>query len=122
MNSLDNPSSGGAPGPSQLATDLRAAVETFADFPENLPVRTMNWGLLAKSNAVHPPHADRAGTCTWVAIEDGLKKWDIAFPQPGGAEDEVANPAAYGDQLASGRNLGRDWVWTSILLHPGSML
>ena len=114
--------SGGAPGPSQLATDLQAGVETFADFPENLPVRTMNWGLLAKSNAVHPPHVNRAGTCTWVAIEDGLKKWDVAFPHSTEAEDEVANPAAFGEEMASGRNYARGWVWTSILLHPGSML
>ena len=122
LNSLDNPSSGVAPAPSQLATDLRAAVETYTDFPDSLPVRTMNWGLLAKSNAVHPPHVDRAGTCTWVAIEDGLKKWDVAFPDSKEAEDEVANPAAFGEEMASGRNYARGWVWTSILLHPGSML
>ena len=60
INSLNNPLSGGDPAPIQLATDLRAPAEEYEEFPAELPVRIMNWGLLAKSNAVHGPHMDRA--------------------------------------------------------------
>ena len=38
INSLDNPLSGGAPVPIQLATDLRAAAEEYEEFPAELPV------------------------------------------------------------------------------------
>lgn len=122
VNSLDNPLSGGVPAPIQLATDLRAAVSAYDGFPTNIPVRIMNWGLLAKADAVHPPHVDRPGTCTWVAIEDGLKKWDIAFPPRETEEEEIANPAAYAGEMADGRNYARGWNWYSVLLYPGSML
>jgi hypothetical protein len=121
VNSLDNPLSGGVAAPTQLATDLRAALELFPGFPTNLPVRTMNWGLLAKAHAVHPPHADRPGTCTWVGIEDGLKKWDIGFPPNDVSEEEAANPLAYGAGLAN-RNYNRGWKWYSLLLEPGTIL
>jgi hypothetical protein len=79
----------------------------------------MNWGLLAKAHAYHPPHVDRAGTCTWVAIEDGLKKWDVAFPPK---DDEVANPAAFGAEMVTNRNYSRGWEWYSLLLYPGTIL
>lgn len=59
----------------------------------------MSWGLLAKTDAVHPPHIDRPGTATFIAVEDGLKKWDVAFPPEEGAEEEVANPAAFGVEM-----------------------
>ena len=42
INSLNNPLSGGAPVPIQLATDLRAAAEEYEEFPAELPVRIMN--------------------------------------------------------------------------------
>ena len=122
VNSLDNPLSGGVPAPIQLATDLRAAVSAYDEFPTNIPVRIMNWGLLAKANTVHPLHVDHPGTCTWVAIEDGLKKWDIAFPPRVAEEEEIADPAAYGAEMADGRNYARSWHWYSILLYPGTML
>jgi hypothetical protein len=122
LNSLDNPLSGGAPAPTQLATDLRAAVSVYDGFPVEIPVRVMNWGLLAKAHAVHAPHADRSGTCTWVAIEDGLKKWDVAFPPNELAKEEAASPSAYGFEMVGNRNYARGWHWTSILLHPGNML
>ena len=123
INSLDNPLSGGAPVPIQLATDLHAAAEEYEEFPAELPVRIMNWGLLAKSNAVHGPHMDRVGTCTFVAVEDGSKKWDIGFAANDVAEEEAASPFAYGsDMMTSQRNFSRGWRWTSILLDPGSLL
>ena len=122
VNSLDNPLSGGVPAPIQLATDLCAAVSAYDEFPTNIPVQIMNWGLLAKADAVHPPHVDRPGTCTWVAIEDGLKKWDIAFPPRVAEEEEIADPAAYGAEMADSRNYARGWHWYSILLDPGTML
>lgn len=122
LNSLDNSLSGGVPAPVQVATDLRAAVAAYDDFPTNIPVRVMTWGLLAKAHAVHPSHIDRPGTCTWVAVEEGLKKWDIGFPPPETAESEIANPAAYGVEMVSRRNFSRGWQWHSILLHPGTML
>ncbi|KAE9395469.1 hypothetical protein BT96DRAFT_942381 [Gymnopus androsaceus JB14] len=122
VNSLDNPLSGGVPAPIQLATDLRAAVSVYKEFPSNIPVQIMNWGLLAKANAVHLPHVDHPGTCTWVAIEDGLKKWDLAFPPRETEEEEIANPAAYAAEMADGRNYDRGWNWYSVLLYPGSML
>ena len=122
VNSLDNPLSGGVPAPIQLATDLRAAVSAYDEFPTNIPVQIMNWGLLAKADAVHPLHVDHPGTCTWVAIEDGLKKWDIAFPLRVAEEEEIADPAAYGAEMADSRNYARSWHWYSILLYPGTML
>jgi hypothetical protein len=121
LNSLDNPLSGTSPAPSQLATDLFAASSKYENFPRDLPVHVMNWGLLAKANAVHPPHADRPGACTWVAIEDGLKKWDIGFPPNEKAEEEAASPAAYAVELTN-CNFNRDWEWTSLLLVPGNLL
>ncbi|KAF5361225.1 hypothetical protein D9757_013232 [Collybiopsis confluens] len=122
LNSLDNPLSGGLPVPVQLSTDLRAAVTEYEQFPPDVPVRIMNWGLLAKENAVHPPHADRPGSCTWVAIEDGMKKWDLAFPPKDTAQEETASPFAYGLEMAENRNYARAWRWTSILLEPGNEL
>lgn len=122
VNSLDNPLSGGAPAPVQLATDLRAAISAYEPFPTSVPVRVMNWGLLAKAHAVHPPHIDRPGTCTWVAIEDGLKKWDLGFPPEELGEEETANPAAFASELARSRNYARGWKWYSVLLYPGTML
>ena len=122
INSLDNPLAGGIAAPSQLATDLRAAVSQYDDFPATMPMRIMSWGLLAKANAVHPPHIDRPGTCTWVAIEDGLKKWDIAFPPNEIAEEEAAKADAYGVEMALSRNYSHGWNWHSILLYPGTML
>lgn len=82
----------------------------------------MNWGLLAKTHAVHPPHADRPGACTWVAVEDGWKKWDIALPPVEVAEDEAASPDAYGAEMTGNRNFKRGWRWVSVLLGPGSMM
>jgi len=122
VNSLDNPLAGGSAAPPQLATDMRAAVLEYDSFPTSMPMRIMSWGLLAKAHAVHPPHIDRPGTCTWVAIEDGLKKWDVAFPPIDIAEEEVADPRAYGGTMLHSRNYSRGWRWHSILLHPGSML
>ncbi|KAF5343519.1 hypothetical protein D9757_014940 [Collybiopsis confluens] len=122
LNSLDNPLSGGLPVPVQLSTDLRAAVTQYEQFLPDVPVRIMNWGLLAKENAVHPPHADRPGSCTWVAIEDGMKKWDLAFPPKDTAQEETASPFAYGLEMAENRNYARAWRWTSILLEPGNEL
>lgn len=119
MNSLDNPLAGGVPAPVQLATDLRAAVSAYDGFPTHIPIRVMTWGLLAKTDAVHPAHIDRPGTSTFICIEDGLKKWDLAFPSN---EDDWGNPDAYGYEMASGRNYSRGWKWYSILLHPGTML
>lgn len=122
LNSLDNPLSGGVPAPVQLATDLRAAVSVYDKFPSHIPVRVMTWGLLAKADAVHPPHTDRPGTCTFVALEEGLKKWDLAFPPKDNAEEEVATPAAYGSTMTLNRNYTRGWTWHSILLYPGTIL
>lgn len=123
MNSLDNPLSGGVPAPVQLATDLRAAVALYATFPSDLPLRVMSWGLLAKADAVHPPHIDRPGTCTFIGMEAGLKKWDLAFPPNNGAEEEeIASPAAFGRVMTDGRNYTRNWQWYSILLCPGDTL
>lgn len=121
VNCLDNPLGGGVPSPVQLATDLRAAVSVYGEFPSNIPVRVMTWGLLAKANAVHPPHTDRPGTATFVAQEHGLKKWDVAFPPQETYEQEVAIPGAFGVQMAN-RNYARGWKWYSILLDPGSIL
>lgn len=122
VNSLDNPLTGGLTAPLQLATDLRAAISTYEGFPTHLPVRVMTWGLLAKAHAVHPPHIDRPGTATFVAQEDGLKKWDLGFPPLEHAEEEVATPGAYALEMIHNRNLTRGWEWYSILLHPGTML
>ncbi|KIK50396.1 hypothetical protein GYMLUDRAFT_182857 [Collybiopsis luxurians FD-317 M1] len=82
----------------------------------------MTWGLLVKANAVHEPHIDRTGMATWAAIEDGLKKWDIAFPPPNAAEAEVGMIKAYAGDMVWHRNYERGWQWVSILLDPGSML
>lgn len=106
----------------QLATDLRAAVSVYQEFPTHLPVRVMTWGLLAKAHAVHPPHIDRPGTATFIAQEDGLKKWDLGFPPLEAAEEEVATPGAYGADMMHNRNYKRNWEWYSILLYPGTML
>ena len=122
LNSLDNPLSGGAPAPTQLATDLHAAISVYGEFPSHIPVRIMNWGLLAKADAVHSSHIDHSGTCTWVAIEDGLKKWDLAFPSKEAGEEEFANPAAYAGKMVTGRNYARSWDWYSILSYPETML
>lgn len=122
LNCLDNPLGGGVPAPVQLATDLRAAVSVYGDFPSNIPVRVMTWGLLAKADAVHPPHTDRPGTATFIAQEHGLKKWDLAFPPKEIYEQEVAIPAAFGADMTRNRNYGRGWQWYSILLDPGSIL
>lgn len=122
VNCLDNPLAGGVPAPVQLATDLRAAVSLYQDFPSHIPVRLMTWGLLAKADAVHHPHIDRPGTATFIAQEDGLKKWDLGFPPNATSEEEVAIPAAYGAEMTEKRNYARGWQWYSILLHPGSML
>lgn len=84
LNSLDNPIGRGMLSVPQISTDLRAADYEFPGFTSETFVRLMNWGLLAKANAVHRPHVDRTGMCTWVLIEDGLKKWDIGFPPPDG--------------------------------------
>lgn len=110
------------PAPVQLATDLRAATSVYDGFPTNLPMRVMTWGLLAKAHAVHPPHIDRPGTATYIAQEDGLKKWDLAFPPFEVAEEEVATPEAYGLEMTHNRNYARDWEWYSILLYPGTIL
>lgn len=110
------------PAPVQLATDLQAAISVYEDFPTHVPVRVMTWGLLAKADAVHPPHIDRPGTATFIAQEDGLKKWDVAFPPLDVAEEEVATPGAYGLDMIHHRNYTRGWEWYSILLHPGTML
>lgn len=99
VNALDNPLSRGVPAPVQLATDLRAANSVYEGFPTHLPMRVMTWGLLAKAHAVHPPHIDRPGTATYIAQEDGYKKWDLAFPPLEGAEEEVATPEAYGVEM-----------------------
>lgn len=106
----------------QLATDLRAAVSAYDGFPTHIPVRVMTWGLLAKAHAVHAPHIDRPGTATFIAQEEGLKKWDIGLPPSEILEDEVATPAAYGSEMTVRRNYKRSWHWYSILLTPGSML
>ncbi|KAE9389210.1 hypothetical protein BT96DRAFT_1070903 [Gymnopus androsaceus JB14] len=122
VNSLDNPLSGGTSAPTQLATDLRAADLGVWRIPQSHPSANHELGLLAKSDAVHLPHVDRAGTGTWVAIEDGLKKWDLAFPSKEAREEEFANPAVYGSEMVEGRNYARSWDWYSILLYPGTML
>lgn len=106
----------------QLATDLRAAVSTYGEFPSNIPVRVMTWGLLAKADAVHPPHTDRPGTATFIAQEHGLKKWDLGFPPNEIYEHEVTIPAAYAADMINNRNYTRGWKWYSVLLDPGSML
>ncbi|KIK53894.1 hypothetical protein GYMLUDRAFT_63462 [Collybiopsis luxurians FD-317 M1] len=111
INSLDNLLCGGVPAPTQLATDLCAAAPQYKDFPVELPVQVMNWCLLAKVNVVHAAHTNQPGTCTWVAIEDGLKKWDVGFPPGSKAEAKAAMPSVY-----------RKWQWLSLLLTPGSML
>lgn len=82
----------------------------------------MTWGLLAKADAVHAPHIDRPGTCTFIAQEDGLKKWDLAFPPGDNTEEEMATPAAFGKDMTGGRNYNRNWQWYSVLLSPGTML
>lgn len=122
INSLDNPLSGGVPAPVQLATDLRAAVSVYQGFPSHIPVRVMSWGLLAKADAVHPPHIDRPGTATFIAQEEGLKKWDLGFPPDEAEDQEVGTPDAYGSELMQNRNYSRGWQWYSILLYPGTML
>lgn len=122
INSLDNPLSGGVPAPVQLATDLRAAVSFYQGFPSHIPVRVMTWGLLAKADAVHPPHIDRPGTATFIAQEEGLKKWDLGFPPEEDADQEVGTPDAYGSELMQKRNYSRGWQWYSVLLYPGTML
>lgn len=119
VNSLDNPLNGSVPALPQLATDQRAALEGFHGFPKDTRVDLMTWGLLAKSNAFHVPHVDRTGMGTWVAVEDGLKKWDIAFP-PANAEEEVGLMEAYGSEMVWRRNYSRKWKWVSILLYPGT--
>jgi hypothetical protein len=122
VNYLDNPLTSGVYGPTQLATDLRALMTDYEDFPTDYPIRTMNWGLLGKANAIHIPHTDRPGTCTWVGIEDGIKKWDVAFPPKDKAEQEAADTAAFAGHMVWGRNYDRGWRWHSILLYPGSMM
>lgn len=122
LNSLDNPLSGATPAPSQLATDLYAANSSFTDFSGYIPVRVMNWGIAAKDHAVHDGHIDRAGTNTWLVIEDGLKKWDLGFPPDEVAEEEAASPAAYASEMVSNRNYSRNWRWTSLLLERGNMV
>lgn len=82
----------------------------------------MTWGLLAKADAVHAPHIDRPRTCTFIAQEDGLKKWDLAFPPGDNTEEEMATPAAFGKDMTGGRNYNRNWQWYSVLLSPGTML
>lgn len=94
----------------------------YEDFPSHIPVCLMTWGLLAKADAVHFPHIDCPGTATFVAQEDGLKKWDLGFPPTATDEEEVATPAAYRSEMSNNRNYLRGWQWYSILLHPGSML
>lgn len=106
----------------QLATDLRAAIPLYDKFPSHLPVRVMAWGLLAKADAVHPPHIDRPGTGTFIAIEAGMKKWDLGFAPSDNSEEEMATPAAFGIKMADGRNYTRNWQWYSVLLYPGTML
>lgn len=124
VNSLHNPLSGAMPAPPQLSTDLRAATHTYWGYPTNTHVHEMNWGLLAKANAVHGTHVDRTGMSTWVAVEDGLKKWDIAFPPEDVAatDSEVASTDAHAGQMAWGRNYKRGWRWLSFLLYPGTVL
>ncbi|KIK58436.1 hypothetical protein GYMLUDRAFT_60717 [Collybiopsis luxurians FD-317 M1] len=122
INSLNNLLSRWVPAPTQLATDLHAAIPQYQDFPVELPVRVMNWSLPAKVNAVHAAHADQPGACTWVAIEDDLKKWDIGFPPGPKAEAEAATPSAYRLEMAANQTFGRGWQWISLLLTPGSML
>lgn len=81
-----------------------------------------SWGLLAKRDAVHPVHKDKSGLGTFVCIEEGLKKWDLGFPRDDEMELEIADPAAYGYEMAEERNIGRRWRWFSLLLHPGTLL
>jgi hypothetical protein len=114
VNGLDNPLGGGVPALPQLATDIRAAAYQYSDFPTDTYVQLMMWGLLAKANAVHEPHIDCTGMATWVAIEDGLKKWDIAFPPPNAAEAEVGMIKAYAGDMVWHRNYERGWRWVSI--------
>ena len=99
VNSLDNPLGGAVPALPQLATDLRAATHEYPGFTCDTFVRLMNWGLLAKADAVHRPHVDCTGMATRVAIEDGLKKWDLAFPPTEDAETEVATTVAYAGEM-----------------------
>ncbi|KAF5341461.1 hypothetical protein D9757_015295 [Collybiopsis confluens] len=119
VNYLHNPLGGASFAPPQLATDLRAAAKKYHGYPTSSYLHLMGWGLLAKAHAVHRPHVDRTGMCTWVAIEDGAKKWDIAFPPD--ANEQVSSEA-YTYQLAFERNYDRGWRWCSFLLSPGSML
>ncbi|KIK51249.1 hypothetical protein GYMLUDRAFT_64930 [Collybiopsis luxurians FD-317 M1] len=122
VNSLDNPLGGGVPALLQLATDICVAAYQYSNFPTDTYVQLMTWGLLAKANAVHEPHIDCTGMATWVAIEDGLKKWDIAFPPSSAAEAEVGMIEVYAGDMVWHRNYERGWRWVSILLDPGSML
>ena len=123
VNGLDNPLGGGVPALPQLATDIRAAAYQYSDFPTDTYVQLMMWGLLAKANAVHEPHIDRTGMATWVAIEDGMKKWDIGFPPKDKvAEDEIATLDAYTADMVADHNFSRGWHWMSILLYPGLLL
>jgi hypothetical protein len=114
--------SGSTQGPSQLATDLFAANSSYDNYPPLIPVQTMNWGILAKEHAVHPPHVDRAGTCTWGLIEDGIKKWDLSLPPDEVADEEAANPSRYGQSMMSNRNHDGKWRLLSVLLEAGDMM
>ncbi|KAF5340924.1 hypothetical protein D9757_014937 [Collybiopsis confluens] len=119
INSLHNPMGGDVPALPQLATDLRAASTIFPGFLTDSYVHLMTWGLLAKANAIHDPHVDRTGMCSWIAIEDGMKKWDFAFaPDPA----KAAATESFGYDVTLKRNFERGWRWFSVLLSPGSMI
>ncbi|KAF5344299.1 hypothetical protein D9757_015377 [Collybiopsis confluens] len=119
INSLHNPMGGDVPALPQLATDLRAASMIFPGFLTDSYVHLMTWGLLAKANAIHDPHVDRTGMCSWIAIEDGMKKWDFAFaPDPA----KAAATESFGYDVTLKRNFERGWRWFSVLLSPGSMI
>ncbi|KAF5365357.1 hypothetical protein D9757_013777 [Collybiopsis confluens] len=119
VNSLHNPMGGDVPALPQLATDLRAASMIFPGFLTDFHVHLMTWGLLAKTNAIHDPHVDCTGMCSWIAIEDGMKKWDFAFaPDPA----KAAATESFGYDVTLKRNFEHGWRWFSILLSPGSMV
>ena len=80
---------------------------------------------LAKKDAYHHPHVDCTGMRTWIAIEDGLKRWNFLFPPVEISRDEEASLEIHSELMGFKTQADSEehgWRWFSILLHPGSVL
>lgn len=118
VNCLHNPL-GNAFAPFQLATDRQAAAEKYEGFSTDYFAHLMTWGLAAKKHATHRPHVDRTGMGSWIAVEDGAKKWDIAFPPD---DLEAAKSKVYSNDAVFKPNFDYSWRWYSFLLSAGSAM